>query len=167
MFENIRGRFVYNLAFAPAGTENAVQYKNPVPRKGAEILSYFFDPQMQFMQPGMVRFTTKLGGKVCVLASTISFNLTANLFNMRKQEMLRQVINWLRGSDLPAVVSGTPNTWLRIRKAADADYFIITNLSTAVRKNIPLHLAPEYKNIMVSELHIAHSAISQPLLFPL
>jgi len=152
IFEGIKGRFIYNLAFAPAGSENAVQYKKPVPRKGAEVLSYFIDPQENFMQPGMVRFTNKLGGRVCILASTMTFNRTANLFNLRKVEMLRRVLEWLKQGELPAAVSRTPNCWLKVRKLDDATIIFITNLSTAPRKEIPIHLAKELQGKPVKEL---------------
>ena len=152
IFEGIKGNYIYNLAFAPAGSENAVQYKNPVPLKGAEILSYFIDPDENFMQPGMVRFTNKLGGRVCVLASTMTFNRTANLFNLRKAEMLRRILEWLKQGELPAAVAHTPNCWLKVRKTDDATIIFITNLSTATRKTIPVYLAKELQNKPVKEL---------------
>ena len=152
IFDGIKGNFVYNLAFAPAGSENAVQYKNPVPQKGAEILSYFVDPEENFMQPGMVRFTNKLGGRVCVLASTMTFNRTANLFNLRKAEMIRRVLEWLKKGELPAAVARIPNCWLKVRKTDDATIIFITNLSTAPRKDIPIYLAKELQGKPAKEL---------------
>ena len=154
LFDGIRGRRIPIRIHNPAGNEAGIIYRQLVPLKGAEALSHFLGLGEQPVQPGMVRFTNSLGGRVCVLAYAVAGNFASNLFSLRKQEMLRRVLEWLRGESLPAAVSGTPNVWLLVRECSGHTLIFITNLSTADRTGLPVYLSASLMNRKIEELQL-------------
>lgn len=151
--EGIRARSISNSVLNPAGSEGSARHKNLIPHKGAEVLTFY--PAVgseEAAQPGIVRFTNSLGGRVCVVAAIFTGNRSANIFSLRKQEIFRRVFNWLNGENLPAAVSKTPNMWLFVRKSADCTYLYLTNLSTGERRSVPLHLSNLLQNRSWEEL---------------
>lgn len=151
--EGIRARTISNSVLNPAGSEGSARHKNLIPHQGAEIITYY--PEVgtaEAAQPGIIRFTNALGGRVCVVAAIFTGNRSANIFSLRKQEIFRRVFNWLNREDLPATVSRTPNMWLLVRKSADCTYICLTNLSTGERRNVPLHLNSALQNKAWEEL---------------
>lgn len=153
MFKDIRGRVIANSILNPAGNEGSARHKKLIPRKGAEILTYYPLPSSSEMaQAGIVRFTNALGGRVCVVAAYFTKNYSANIFSLRKQKVITAILNWLNGETLPAVVKDTPNMWLLLRRTAQESYFILSNVSTGTRYNVTLAVNPEFINREFEEL---------------
>lgn len=149
-FADIKGRRIYNFAFAPAGGEKA-PYADLKPYDGAQILSWFCDPAENVVQPGMVRFTNRLGGRVCVLASTLDQNQSSNLYCCRKQKMLLRILNWLRGEPLPAAADAS-NVWLLVRNTPEGTLFCVTALCADGRHDIPLEVSGKFRDAEITEL---------------
>ena len=155
MFKDIKARNISNSVLNPAGNEGSARHKNLIPHKGAEILTWYPVPNSTEMaQPGLVRFTNRLGGRVCVIAAVFTNNFSANIFSLRKQKVIAAVLEWLNGAPLPAVVKNSPNMWLMVRKSPEAAYFILTNVSTGSRYNVQLKMDPEYLNRTFEKLQI-------------
>ncbi|MBP5638133.1 MAG: hypothetical protein J6X55_01545 [Victivallales bacterium] len=148
-FADITRRKMRNGAYDPAGTEGAYLGK-PMPIPGAEVLTWYCK-YGEPVQPGMVRFTNRLGGRVCVIACSLSGNLSSNLLNYRKQRVLRIVFNWLRGSKLPAAVEGS-NTWLLVRNTPSGTLFCVTALGADGRKDVTLVIDEKYNSSDFEEL---------------
>lgn len=153
MFKGIKARTISNSVLNPAGNEGSGSHRNLIPRKGAEILTYYPKPgSSEMAQPGIVRFTNALGGRVCVVAARFTENYSANIFSLRKQKVITAILNWLNGATLPAVVKETPNMWLLIRRTPQESYFILTNVSTGSRRNVRLLINQEYAGRSFEEL---------------
>lgn len=153
MFKDIRGRNISNSMLNPAGAEGSARHKKLIPHKNAEILTFYPKVQSKEMaQPGIVRYTNALGGRVCVVAAYFTQNYSANIFSLRKQKVITRILEWLNGAPLPAVVKSTPNMWLMVRKSPEESFFILTNVSTGSRYNVQLTVAPEYMNKEFEEL---------------
>ena len=146
-----RGRRIYNFAYAPSGSEKA-QYAKLTAHSGAEILTEYRNPYDEAIQPGFTRFVNKLGGKVAVMGCSI-FNESSNLFNYRKKEILRGVLNWLNDESLPITVLNAPNMWVLFRKKGDTAYIMITNLCPDSTHQLEIAIAPAWQNKVIEELN--------------
>ncbi|MBE6356218.1 MAG: hypothetical protein E7058_03795 [Lentisphaerae bacterium] len=143
------GRRIYNFAYAPSGSEGA-QYAQ-LTAKGAEVLTVYRNPYDEAIQPGLTRFVNKLGGKVAVMGCSI-FNESSNLFNYRKKEVLRGVLDWLNGGELPAAVIDAPNMWLLFRENGETAYMMVNNLSPDSTQELQIALAAQWRNKPIGEL---------------
>ena len=150
-FQHIKGRLIYNLAFQPAGGEKAL-YLKLIPEHGCEVLSYFGNSLQPELQPGMIRFTNRFGGRICIIASCLSGNNSSNIYSYRKKEMLRIVLEWLRREPFPATVLNAPNIWLLNRKTDSDMIFYITNLTADTMDGLTLRVSAELEHTGFEEL---------------
>ena len=146
----LKGRRIYNYAFAPAGCEHT-QYAR-LTLQGAEAVTEYRDPCGNSLQTGMTRFVNRLGGRVVVMGCNVQDNDTSNLYCYRKKEVLRQMINWLGDEDLPAVVRDVPNFWLLARLADNQLFLLLTNLTGDPLSDVKLALAPAWRGTTMEEL---------------
>lgn len=153
MFAHIKNRNMSNSVNA-AGLNTNIRCMNLIPRPGTRELTVYNDHYGKRVQSGMTLFSNKLGGNVCVMACLLTGNFTANLFNLRKQEILYRVIDLLSGGEFPAAVRKTPNMSLQMRRTADGTLFFISNLSTSPREDVPLYLGREFQGKNVTELQL-------------
>ena len=145
-----RGRRIYNFAYAPSGSESA-QYAEMSAHNGAEILTEYRNPHDESIQPGMIRFVNRLGGKVAVMGCSV-FNESSNFFNYRKKELLRNVLDWLNDEPLPAAILNAPNMWVLFRKKGDTAYMMITNLSPDQTECLEVALGRQWQDKKIYEL---------------
>ena len=144
-FKGIKGRLMYNFIFAPAGSEGGSFYELK-PADGAEILTDFLDPDENPVIPGMLRFENKLGGRVAITAFDLTGNESSAVFNYRKKEVVRRVVEWLGNSQLPVYVNKIPNAFCIFNRDKSNQYAIVTvtSLSTDPHDSLSLSLAPEW-----------------------
>jgi hypothetical protein len=109
-YPNAEGKLMYNLIFAPAGSEGGSFYELK-PSSGCEVITDFLDPQEQPVIPGMIRFENKLGGRVAIMAFKLGGNRSSALFSYKKKEIVRQTIEWLGKQALPVFVKDLPNVF--------------------------------------------------------
>ena len=152
-FEGIKGRLMYNFIFAPAGSEGGSFYELK-PANGAEILTDFLDPDENPVIPGMLRFENKCGGKVAITAFDLTGNESSAVFNYRKKEVVRRVIEWLGNSQLPVYVNKIPNAFCILNRDKSSKYAIVTvtSLSTDSHDSLSLSVAPEWLNVDIELL---------------
>jgi hypothetical protein len=137
-----RGRRIYNMAYAPSGSEGA-QYAR-LELAGAEALTVYRGPGGAEVSPGLTRFVNRLGGRVAVMGCSI-LNESSNLFNYRKREVLRGLFTWLDdGTPPPAAVLDAPNLWLLFRASDREALIMATNLSADPVEDLDLALAPQW-----------------------
>ncbi len=146
-FQNIKGKLMYNLIFAPAGSEGGSFYKlQPVDR--AEIITDFLDPEEQPVIPGMIRFENKLGGRVAITAFNLNGNRSSAVINYKKKELVRQTIEWLGKQPLPVFVRNLPNVFCIFSQSKSKAYAVVTviSLSSDTFDSFSLNIAPEWSN---------------------
>lgn len=148
---HLKGRRIYNLAFAPAGGELS-QYVR-LTAEGAEVLTEYRDPADRPVQPGLTRYVNRKGGRVAVMGCSIIANESSNLYCYRKKELIRALITWLGGGQpLPAAVLNAPNVWLLFNKSPEHAVMMLNNFSADPLENPEIALAPEWRGLPVREL---------------
>jgi hypothetical protein len=136
---------MYNFIFAPAGSEGGSFYELK-PLANTETLTDFLDPSENPLMPGMIRCENELGGRVAVTAFDLTGNESSAVFNYRKKEIVRRVIEWLGSSPLPVYVDKMPNAFCIYNRSKSENFAIVTisNLSTDSYESIELVVAPEW-----------------------
>lgn len=152
-FQNIKGKLMYNLIFAPAGSEGGSFYKlQPVDQ--AEIITDFLDPEEKPVIPGMIRFENKLGGRVAITAFNLNGNRSSAVINYKKKELVRQTIEWLGKQPLPVFVRNLPNVFCIFNQSKSKGYAVVTiiSLSSDTFDSFSLNIAPEWSNSKIELL---------------
>ena len=127
-FSNIKGNLMYNLIFAPAGSEGGSFYILK-PSDKAEIITDFLDAGEKPVIPGMVRFENRLGGRVAITAFDLNGNRSSTVFNYKKKELVRQTIEWLGNQQLPVFVKDLPNVFCIFNRSDSGQHAIVTLIS--------------------------------------
>lgn len=149
-YTNITGNLMYNLIFAPAGSEGGSFFVMK-PSNQAEIITDFLDAEEKPVIPGMLRFENKLGGRIAITAFDLTGNLSSTVFNYKKKELVRQTIEWLGKQPLPVFVKDLPNVFCIFNRSEAGNYSMITiiNLSSDSVNSFSLDIAPELKGSTV------------------
>ena len=136
---------LYNFILAPAGSETGSNVLNLEPLSGAEVLSVYESDPRQITGNGMIRFTNTLGGRIVVIPLVFP-TLSSNIFCYRKQQMLRELINWCSGKEPDAVITEVSNVWISTGIDSQGKQLLlsIVNLSPDVRKSMKLIVAPRF-----------------------
>lgn len=145
----IRGKLMYNFAYAPSGSEAAEYAKLEL--DGAEMLTSYRGPGQRVLQPGLTRFVNELGGRVAVMGCSVSNN-SSNLYNYRKKAILARLLEWLNGEPLDAVIRNAPNAWMLFNKNEERAIMMVTNLSPDEIECPAIALAPKWQHCSVAEL---------------
>lgn len=142
--ESLEGRLMYNFAIAPAGKEGGTFYELQALDK-TEVISNFTTAGLDILSPAMTVFENKLGGRVAVTAFDLENNSSASIMNYRKKELMRNIIEWLTGSPLPAFVESAPKTFCCVLndKAGEFTLVAIFNLSSDQNNKLELTLPIE------------------------
>jgi len=150
----VKGTLMYNLIFAPAGTESG-KFFTLQPDDKAEIITDFLNGKEEAVIPGMYRFQNKLGGRVAVTAFKISGNRSSGVLNYKKKEIVRQTIEWLGSEPLPVFVRDLPNVFCIFNRSRSKDYAIITliNLCSDTFDSFSLNLSPEWDFSTIEQLN--------------
>ena len=127
-FSNIHGSLMYNLIFAPAGSEGGSFFVLK-PADKAEILSDFLDAAEKPVIPGMIRFKNKSGGRVAITAFDLNGNRSSTVFNYKKKELVRQTIEWLGNEQIPVFVKDLPNVFCIFNRSNEGNYAVVTLMS--------------------------------------
>ncbi len=144
-YRNLRGDLMYNLIFAPAGSEGGSFYEmNPVER--AEIITDFLDQDEKPVIPGLIRFENSQGGRIAITAFNLDGNRSSAVFNYKKKEIVRQTIEWLGKEPLPAFVKHLPNVFCICNLSGSGSYAVVTLISLCSDPSGPviLDVAPEW-----------------------
>ncbi len=153
--EAIKGELIYNFLFAPAGAE-AGGFCRLTAHPGAEVLSDFLAPDYQAVQPGLLRFENRLGGRVGILAYDLQKTQSSSIFCYRKRGVIVRLLEWLNRAPLPVKVLHDPNVFL-LANFSESGALILTivNLSADSRASLKLDVAPGWRDGRVSLLSLS------------
>lgn len=152
-YSNINGSLMYNLIFAPAGSEGGSFYILK-PLDKAEIITEFLDSEEKPVIPGMIRFVNKLGGRVALTAFDLNGNRSSTVFNYKKKELVRQTIEWLGNQQLPVFVKDLPNVFCIFNRSSSGNHAVVTiiNLCSDPFNSFSLDVASEWLHAKVELL---------------
>jgi len=139
-----RGKTVNAFYAFPAGTEGSVdRFATLTSQAGAETWSVFTGLDGAVVTPSLVVSTNLLGGRVAVLATSLLGNRSSGLLNLRKQELMQNLFNWLAPDSVPLCVRGTPGIWTLAQISQDGREMLVmvNNLSGDERSGVRLAFA--------------------------
>ncbi|MCO5236958.1 MAG: hypothetical protein M9933_11880 [Chitinophagaceae bacterium] len=151
--EGLKGELMYNLIFAPAGSEGGNFYVLN-PHENAEVITDFLAPGEKPVIPGFLRFENEQGGRVVITAFDLRGNRSSAVFNYKKKELIREAVEWVGREELPVFVRDLPNIFCICNKSKAGNYLIVTviNLSSDLITDLSIDVAAGWKNAMVSQL---------------
>jgi hypothetical protein len=154
-YQTIQGRLMYNLIFAPAGSEGGSFYELE-PFDQTEIITDFLDAKEKPVIPGLIRCENELGGRVSVMAFKLGGNRSSALFNYKKKELVRQTIEWLGRKPLPVYVKDIPNVLCIFNRPAADRTAVVTliSLNSDTYESFSLVVAPEWSQSRIFVLAV-------------
>ena len=138
-----------------AGSEGSIgRFVTLKPRAGTETLSRYTGMGGKPLVPSITFATNSLGGRVAVMAGSVTGNRTSGLYNLRKQELLQRLFAKLSGDRVPVMAPGTPGIWLLANVSADGREMLVMadNLSGDDRDGVSLRFAPAWRGASVFRL---------------
>ena len=151
----IEGEKIYNFIFAAAAGEKCSFYElEALP--GTETLTEFLDPSNSPVQPGLTRYTNRLGGRVAVIAFVLDGINSSSIFCYRKKELIRQLLEWLNNNEpLPVAVLNAPNIFVTFNRHKQGNFGILTvsNLCTDSLLQMVICCHPQWVNGKITELN--------------
>ena len=150
-----RGRHTNAFYVFFAGSEGtAERFVRLVPHEGAEIWSDFHGPDGKVVMPSVVLSRNKLGGRVGIIAMSLNGNRSSGLLNLRKQELVRNLLEKLSPKTIPVSVVGVPGIWLMALVSADGKEMLlmVDNLSGDEREGVRLAFSGEWRGAVAARL---------------
>ena len=153
-FDKIEGKLMYNLMFAPAGSEVGGGFYEISPMKEAKVITDFLNPQKEPVIPGLVTFENRLGGRVAITSYDISSNESSSIFNYKKKELVREIISWLGKEPLAISILDQPNTFCIFNQSKDDKYGILTalNMTADIFDSFSIIVSEHWKNSKIEVL---------------
>ena len=150
--DRVKGRRVYNFAFAVAGSEHSSFVSLSRLRPGAESLVDFVRPGDKVISPSLVRFESPSGARVAVMGAPIAKNVSSSIFSPRKREVFRKVFEWLGRRPLDASVADEPNVLLYIHEGCGETVATVVNLRPDFIDGLDVFLGPSLAGRTFEEL---------------
>ena len=150
-----RGRHVNAFYALPAGAEGSVsQFAMLVPHPGTETWGMFHGVDGKPVMPSVTVAGNGLGGKVAVFATSFVGNRSSGLFNLRKQELFRNLLERLSPGSVPVSAHGVPGIWTLASVAEDGRSMLVAvnNLSGDVREGVPFGFSGEWVGASVGRI---------------
>ncbi len=150
-----RGRRMNAFYVFSAGSEGtAKRFVRLAPHEGAEVWSDFYGVDGEVAMPSVVFSRNALGGRVGIIAMALAENRSSGLYNLRKQELVRNLLEKLSPETIPVSAIGAPGIWLMAAVAEDgrAMLLMVDNLSGDVREGVRLSFSSAWRGVEVSRL---------------
>jgi len=150
-----KGKTVNAFYIFVAGTEGTVEkFATLKPRAGTEVWSEFTGVGGKVITPSVTLAKNKLGGKVAVLAFSLMGNRASGLYNLRRQELMRNLFLRLDPKALPVSAVDAPGIWTLANVSEDGKEMLVmvNNLSGDVRDRQVLAFEGPWANATVSRL---------------
>ena len=145
-----------NAYFAfPAGAEGSVRrFVKLTPHEGTETLCRYTGLDASLPAPSITFATNSLGGRVAVMATSVIGNRTSGLYNLRKQELVRNLLERLSPGSTPVVVKGSPGIWVLANVSANGREMLVmvNNLSGDERDGVRLGFSAAWMGADVARL---------------
>jgi hypothetical protein len=156
-----RGKHMNAFYVFPAGSEGtAGRFVVLKPHEGTEVWSDFYGPDGSFVMPSVVFSRNRLGGRVGIVAMSLIGNRSSGLFNLRKQELLRRLLDRLSPDSVPVSAVDVPGIWLLASVSADGKEMLlmVNNLSGDEREGVRLAFSGAWQGADVMRLDATGSA---------
>jgi hypothetical protein len=150
-----KGRHVNAFYILFAGTEGTVsRFAVLKPHEGTEVWSEFTGVGGKQVTPSLTFARNALGGRVAVLSVSLLDNRSSGLYNLRKQEMLRNLFLKLTPDGLPVYALEAPGIWLLASVSSDDREMLVmaNNLSGDVRNDVELAFGTAWRNARIARL---------------
>ena len=150
-----KGRDVNAFYIFNAGTEGSVHtFATLKPRAGTETWCRFSGVGGKAVTPSLTVARNARGGTAGVLATSLLWNRSSGLLNLRKQEVLQNFFRLQDPDALPVMALGAPGIWTLAQVAADgrAMMVMVNNLSGDEREKLDFAVAPAWAGAAVSRL---------------
>ena len=149
------GELIYNFLFAPAGAEAGGFYRL-TPHAGCEVLSDFLDPNYTAVQPGLVRFENRLGGRVAIMAFDLQQTQSSAIFCYRKKNALVRLLEWLNARTCRSRYCVIPISSCWRTNPPQASCFSLSSTSAGPRPlSLGLSIADEWAGSEIHRLSLA------------
>ena len=138
-----------------AGTEGTVsKFATLKPRAGTEVWSEFTGVGGRLVTQSLTLAENSLGGRVAVLSVSLLGNRASGLYNLRKQELMRNLFLRLDPESLPVAALDAPGIWTLANVSEDGREMLVMldNLSGDMRTNQPLAFTGKWATAEVSRL---------------
>ncbi len=139
-----------------AGSEGtAERFVRLAPHEGAEVWSDFHGVDGKVAMPSVVFSRNALGGCVGIIAMALAGNRSSGLYNLRKQELVRTLLEKLSPETIPVSAIGVPGIWLMAAVSHDGKEMLlmVDNLSGDVREGVRLAFSGAWRGAEVSRLN--------------
>ena len=149
------GRHVNAFYILFAGTEGTVKkFAKLRPFAGTEVWSEYRGVDKEVITPSLTLAKNELGGRVAVLSTSLTGNRSSGLYNLRKQELVRNLFRRLDPDGVPVAVIGVPGIWTmaNVSKDGKSMLFMANNLSGDVRRDVRFSFSSEWLGATVFRL---------------
>lgn len=149
------GRRMNAFYIFSAGSEGtAGGFVRLAPHEGAEVWSDFHGIDGKVAMPSVVFSRNSIGGRVGIIAMALAGNRSSGLYNLRKQELVRNLLEKLSPDTIPVSALGIPGIWLLAAVSADGGEMLVMadNLSGDVREGVRLGFSGAWRDAEVARL---------------
>jgi hypothetical protein len=150
-----RGKEVNAFYIFSAGTEGTVRtFATLKPHNGTEVWSRFYGVGGVEVTPSLTVAKNARGGRVAVVATSLVGNRSSGLFNLRKQEMWRNLLCRIAPDAIDVVALDAPGIWVLTSVSEDGREMMVmvNNLSGDVRDNVSFALSKQWAGATVSRI---------------
>ncbi|MCQ6560461.1 hypothetical protein [Paenibacillus mendelii] len=152
--EHTAGERMYftNLTLTVHQESNVFRIKDM--NESAQALSEFVDEFDQVVAPSTILFTNRLGGRVAINAYNLQVNDSASVYNYKRKEQFRGIIEWLGGTSLPVYAGKDPNIFVSAQEHTESGDKMIAvfNMSLDPVQQVTLILDAAWKKDYVYRL---------------
>ena len=150
-----RGRHVNAFYVFFAGSEETAEsFAELKPRPGTSVWGEFHDVNGNVAMPSMTVARNRLGGRVGIMAMPLVGNRSSGLYNLRKQELLRNLFGKLAPGSIPVSTVDVPGIWLLAAVSGDGRDMLLmaNNLSGDIRDGVRLAFSDAWRGAEVARL---------------
>ena len=150
-----RGRRINAFYVFSAGAEGtAERFAELKPREGTEVWSDFYGVDGKASMPSVVFSRNSLDGRVGIIAMALAGNRSSGLYNLRKQELLGNLLGKLSPGAIPVSAIDIPGIWLLASVSADGTEMLVmvNNLSGDERQDVRLVFSSAWHGAEVARL---------------
>ena len=138
-----------------AGTEGTVsQFAKLTPAEKTQVWGQFYGIDGKRYMPSITFAENSLGGKVAIIATSLAGNRSSGLLNLRKQELIVNLIEKLSPGSLPVSVCNAPGIWTlsSVSQSGKEMLLMVNNLSGDARDDVTLAFKGKWKGAKVSRV---------------
>ncbi|WP_409345069.1 hypothetical protein [Paenibacillus sp. MBLB4367] len=88
--------------------------------EAVQVLSDFRDEDGQAVAPATILYENRLGGRVAVIAYDLKQNVSASVYNYKRKEQIRGIVEWLSRNNLPVYAAKDPNVFVSAQEHSES-----------------------------------------------